>query len=149
MATDLAPDNPLKALGSHLGEEVSSAYERLSFTDACEAIFTLVRAGNKYIDDMAPWKLFKQGSQKEVEDVLYSVLESIRLSAYLLSPIVPRLSTKIYQQLGFTWDFDQWRSPLEQAEEFNRHQSWGQLGANQNLPPAQPIFTKLELPAEE
>lgn len=149
MATDLAPDNPLKALGSHLGEQVSSAYERLSFTDACEAIFTLVRAGNKYIDDMAPWKLFKQGSQKEVEDVLYSVLESIRLSAYLLSPIVPRLSTKIYQQLGFTWDFDQWRSPLEQAEEFNRHQSWGQLGANQNLPPAQPIFTKLELPAEE
>ena len=149
MATDLAPDNPLKALGSHLGEEVSSAYERLSFTDACEAIFTLVRAGNKYIDDMAPWKLFKQGSQKEVEDVLYSVLESIRLSAFLLSPIVPRLSTKIYQQLGFTWDFDQWRSPLEQAEEFNRHQSWGQLGVNQNLPPAQPIFTKLELPAEE
>lgn len=149
IATNLAPDNPLKALGSHLGEQVSTAYEKLSFTDACEAIFTLVRAGNKYIDDMAPWKLFKQGNQKEVEDVLYSVLESIRLSAYLLSPIVPRLSTKIYQQLGFTWDFDQWRSPLEQAEEFNRHQSWGQLGANQNLPPAQPIFTKLELPAEE
>ncbi|MEB3161470.1 MAG: methionine--tRNA ligase [Synechocystis sp.] len=145
-ATDLPPDNPLKVLGSQLGEQVSSAYEKLAFTQACDAIFTLVRAGNKYIDDMAPWKLFKQGNQREVEEILYSVLESIRLAGYLLSPIVPGLSTKIYQQLGFERDFDQWRSPLEQGEEFNRHQSWGHFTANHNLPPAQPIFSKLELP---
>lgn len=148
-ATDLPPDNPLKVLGTHLGERVSTAYEQLSFTDACDQIFTLVRAGNKYIDDMAPWKLFKQGSQKEVEEVLYSVLESLRLAAYLLSPMIPGLSGKIYQQLGFTWDFDQWRSPSEQSEEFQRHQSWGQISTNRNLPPAQPIFTKLELPEVE
>jgi methionyl-tRNA synthetase len=145
-ATDLPPDNPLKVLGSHLGEQVITAYEKLAFTQACEAIFTLVRAGNKYIDDMAPWKLFKQGNQREVEEVLYSVLESIRLAGYLLSPITPGLSTKIYQQLGFDRDFDQWRSPLEQGEEFNLHQSWGRFSAYAHLPPAQPIFSKLELP---
>ncbi|MEY2984242.1 MAG: Methionyl-tRNA synthetase [Cyanobacteriota bacterium] len=144
-ATDLAPDNPLKSLGGCLAAQVSDAYEALAFADACEAIFTLVRAGNKYIDDRAPWKLFKQGNQREVEEILYSVLESLRLAAYLLSPIIPGLSTKVYAQLGFDRDFDQWRSPLEQGEEFHRHQQWGQFPANLTLPPAEPVFSKLEL----
>lgn len=98
---DIPSDNPLKAMGLTLGEEVARAYESLAFSSGCEAILALVRACNKYIDDRAPWTLYKQGQQLEVEEVLYSVLESVRQAAYLLSPIIPNISTEIYRQLGF------------------------------------------------
>jgi hypothetical protein len=101
VGADIPSDNPLKAMGLTLGEEVARAYESLAFSSGCEAILALVRACNKYIDDRAPWTLHKKGQQLEVSEVLYSVLESVRLAAYLLSPIIPNISTEIYRQLGF------------------------------------------------
>lgn len=97
-------ENPLKAIGLTLGDKVTSAYESLAFSQGCEAILTLVRACNKYIDEQAPWTLYKQGQQEAVGQVLYSVLESVRLAAYLLSPVIPNISNDIYRQLGFELD---------------------------------------------
>jgi len=71
---------------------------------ACKKVLTLVRASNKFIDEQAPG-LYKQGQQ--VEQVLYAVLESVRLVAYLLSPIIPNVSSDIYKQLGFPTDFNE------------------------------------------
>lgn len=98
--------NPLKATGLKLGEKVAKAYEKLEFSSACEEILNLVRQCNKYIDEQAPWTLYKQGKQQAVEEVLYSVLESVRLAAYLLSPIIPSISTEIYNQLGYAIDLN-------------------------------------------
>jgi methionyl-tRNA synthetase len=143
----VAPENTLKAIGRELAERVTREYNALHFNQVCEEIFTLIRASNKFIDDSAPWSLFKQKQQAEVELVLYSVLESIRLSAYLLSPIIPSLSGKIYQQLGFSLDFE---APLsvDQVADHDKHCSWG-LPANQVLGVPEPIFTKLEIPLND
>ena len=158
-AEDISPDNPLKILGQKLGSEVDIAYNKLAFRDVCEAILTLVHSSNKYIDDLAPWTLFKQEKHSELAQVLYAVLESARLSAYLLSPIVPKISTDIYHQLGFDLDFDivtgnhisdnldkpelsvDRASPVENWE---HHLEWGVLTANHLLGEPHPIFTKLE-----
>ena len=140
---DYSADHPLKSIGSDLGDRVSRAYQNFQVAKACEAVLTLARAVNKYIDDSAPWKLFKQGNQTEVEQILYAVLESVRLSAYLLSPVIPNTSSKIYQQLGFDWDFN---SELEQ--DFPAHSKWGQLLPSQVLDKASPVFSKLELPSK-
>jgi methionyl-tRNA synthetase len=147
-ATDLAPDHPLRVLGTALPEKALTAYHHLAFHQVCEDVFALVRAGNKYIDDQAPWSLFKTGQQTAVEAVLYSVLESLRLAAYLLAPIIPNLSTKIYQQLGFSLDFNDWSSITQQAP-FPMHSQWGSFPLNSHLAPPQPIFSRLELPVEE
>ena len=40
-------------------------YEALDFRAAGEAALDLSRAGNKYMDDMAPWTLFKEGKIDE------------------------------------------------------------------------------------
>jgi len=159
-AEDISPDNPLKILGQKLGYEVDIAYNRLAFRDVCEAILTLVRSSNKYIDDLAPWTLFKQDKHSELAQVLYAVLESARLSAYLLSPIVPKISTDIYHQLGFDLDFDNVtgnhistdldKSKLlvdgaSAVENWERHLEWGVLTANHLLGEPRPIFTKLEI----
>ena len=68
-----------------------------------------MQASNKFIDEQAPWSLYKQGKQQEVEAVLYAVLESVRLAAYLLSPIIPNISSDIYQQLGWGINFNDQR----------------------------------------
>jgi methionyl-tRNA synthetase len=141
-------DHPLKAIGSDLSDRVTHSYDTLSFSQGCEEILTLIRASNKFIDDQAPWSLFKQGQQAQVEAVLYAVLESVRLSAYLLSPIIPNLSSSIYQQLGFSVDFNQ-ADEVNQIVPFKQHTQWGILAANRALPNPQPIFAKLELPIEE
>jgi methionyl-tRNA synthetase len=147
-SADYSSDHPLKSIGMNLGDHVSQAYQKLQFSQGCEEILTLVRASNKYIDDSAPWSLFKQAKQTEVEQILYSVLESVRLSAYLLSPIVPDLSNKIYQQLGFDWDFNQ-SIQAQNTKTFNIHSQWGKLSTNKTLGKASPVFSKLELLLED
>jgi methionyl-tRNA synthetase len=154
-AEDISPDNPLKILGQKLGSQVDLAYNSLAFSDACGAILNLVRASNKYIDDLAPWTLFKQDKHSELAEVLYAVLESARLSAYLLSPIVPKISTDIYQQLGLEVDFDlvcgniltSDSGALELPFDPELHLAWGLLKDNHLLGEPHPIFAKLEPPS--
>ncbi|MCY7321775.1 MAG: methionine--tRNA ligase [Phormidesmis sp. CAN_BIN36] len=144
---EVASDNFLKAVGLELGSKVVQAYSDLAFSNACDAILTSVRMGNKYIDEQAPWALYKQGKQADVEQVLYSVLESVRLAAYLLSPIIPNVSTQIYQQLGYSADFGDTRL-IEVSAIFPNHQTWGILPAKQVLGEPHPVFQKLDLPEE-
>jgi methionyl-tRNA synthetase len=145
VAADIAGDHPLKEIGSQLGDRVTQAYDSLAFSEACETILTLIRSCNKLIDDQAPWALYKQGQQQAVEQVLYTVLESVRLAAYLLSPIVPELSSNIYQQLGFSTHFND-KTQLNDSAPFNTHAQWGVLPPGQCLGEPRPVFPRLELP---
>lgn len=136
--------NPLKDLGHDLGDRVLQAYTALAFSEACEAILTLVRAGNKFIDDQAPWTLYKQGQLQSVGYTLYTVLEAVRLAAYLLSPVVPQVSTAIYQQLGFAADFVN-QTDIAQVAPFTTHAQWGVLPVGQPLGDPKPVFQRLEV----
>ncbi len=141
---DFSSDHPLKAIAEDLGEQVAQAYESLAFSQACEAVLTLVRASNKFIDDQAPWTLYKQGQKQAVEQVLYAVLESVRLSAYLLSPIIPNIASDIYQQLGFATNFND-KTQISITTPFTTHSNWGILSVNQQLGEPSPVFQRLEL----
>ena len=141
----LDAEHPLKTIGLDLGKRVTQAYESLAFHQACEETLILVRSCNKFLDDRAPWTLYKQGELKAVEEVLYVVLESVRLAAYLLSPIVPGLSTAIYQQLGFEVNFD---DPATGEDiSFECHSRWGHLDGDRPFQKPSPVFARLELPA--
>jgi methionyl-tRNA synthetase len=141
---NISGDNVLKAMSLNLGDRVAGFYEELAFSKACEAVLALVRAGNKFIDVQAPWSLYKQGQHETVGQVLYSVLESVRIASYLLSPIIPNISSAIYQQLGFSIDFND-RVTVNSLTNFATHSVWGALPANQTLGEAQPVFKRLEL----
>jgi len=147
---DIPETNPLKIMGSALGDRVTASYEALAFHDVCEAVLELVRLGNRYIDEQAPWTLYKLGKtdpqkHKEAEQVTYAILESVRLAAYLLAPIVPNISTRIYEQLGYSINFND--APLiDVSNVFITHSTWGILKSMQILGDAQPVFQKLELP---
>jgi methionyl-tRNA synthetase len=147
---DIPDTNPLKIMGSDLGDRVTASYEALAFHDVCEAVLELVRLGNRYIDEQAPWTLYKLGKtdsqkHKEAEQVTYSILESVRLAAYLLAPIVPNISTRIYEQLGYSVNFND-AFLIDVSNVFSTHSTWGILKPMQILGDAQPVFQKLELP---
>jgi methionyl-tRNA synthetase len=133
-------NNSLKETGKDLGEKVAYYYEELSFNKVCRECLALVQASNKFIDSQAPWKKFQSGDTQEVEEILYSVLDSVRLVAYLMYPIIPNLTQKIYQQLGYSPDFIDCcslSSPWQEAK-------WGTLPINQSIPEVSPVFQKIE-----
>lgn len=144
IAAAIEPDQPLKTWGITAGDRVAQAYDALAFNQVCEIALTLVRMGNKFLDEQAPWTLYKQGEQGAVEGILYAVLESVRLTAYLLSPIIPNLSTAIYHQLGFSVEFNDQRPGIELAP-YADHARWGLLSSQQQLREPHPVFQKLEL----
>jgi methionyl-tRNA synthetase len=137
------PDHCLASLGRVAGDRTSVCYQNLAFSQACEIALALVRAGNKYVDEQAPWKLYKQGEFEQVNQIIYAVLESVRLAAYLLSPIIPNMATEIYQQLGFESKFNCRKSVLEVLPAINHHH-WGTLAGGQILGVPQPVFQKIE-----
>ena len=137
-------ETALVELARSLGDRVTQSYEALAFSEAYEAILIVTRMGNKFIDEQAPWTLYKQGQQSTADHVLYTVLETVRLAAYLLSPVIPSVSNAIYQQLGFVVDFSD-QIQASQNLPFAVHAAWGALPPGQPLGDPQPVFQRLEL----
>jgi len=103
---------------------------------SCEKILELVWNCNKLIDETTPWKQFKAGKQEAVNETLYTLLESVRIAVYLLSPITPQLSISAYQQLGLTFDET---SPPDWS-----HANWGILESGKPISTPVPIFQRIE-----
>ena len=70
-----------------------------------------------------------------VKEIIYNVLESTRIIGLLLQPLLPKLSSKINEQLGSIYRNDiPWENQLK----------WGLLISNSSLPNPTPIISKLE-----
>ncbi|MBR0466638.1 MAG: methionine--tRNA ligase [Clostridia bacterium] len=69
--------------------------------DSVNTIMNLAKRCNKYIDETTPWLLAKDENGKErLNDVLFNLLNCIRLLAVMLYPVIPESSDKIMAQLG-------------------------------------------------
>ena len=85
-------------------ESSLQAFESYRFKDALESIWELVRALNKLIDDEKPWALNKGKEEGDAErlDSFFSVsFHVLRKILGLLSPVMPSISEKIYQQIQY------------------------------------------------
>lgn len=84
-------------------ETIKKYYELMDSyhnADACDAVMSLAKRCNKYIDETAPWALAKDESKKaELNKVLYNLLECIRLIGIMLSPVIPDSAKSIEAQL--------------------------------------------------
>ena len=64
--------------------------------DACATILDIAKRCNKYIDETMPWALAKDETQKDrLNDVLYNLLDLIKIIGTLLKPIMPETAEKI------------------------------------------------------
>ena len=82
-------------------KEYSRLMDGFRLADAADAVMSLARASNKYIDDTMPWALAKDEAKRErLNDVLYTLLEAIRFLAVLISPLMPETAEKMFTQLN-------------------------------------------------
>ena len=96
--TDL--DNEVIAFLNKVDEEVDSKVEALNIPSALSLIFARLERLNKYIDETAPWALAKdEANRGRLNDVLYTILEGIRICAVELEAFIPSTSKRIYEQL--------------------------------------------------
>ncbi len=75
---------------------IEGKFGELELHHALDGVWSFVRACNKYINDKEPWKL----EGEELTDVLYNLLEGLRVISILIRPFMPETSGKISKQLG-------------------------------------------------
>jgi methionyl-tRNA synthetase len=115
-------------------QAVDAQMDELAFNKALQAIWELVGAANKYIDDTAPWSLAKDPNQRErLGTVMYNLLEGTRIIALLVKPFMPDTGAKILSILG-----------TDRALELEGHDAWGGLKAGTAIEKAAPLFPRIE-----
>jgi len=115
--------------------EVDRLMGELGFNKALQVIWELVRAGNKYIDDTAPWTLAKDEGQRErLGTVMYNLMEAQRLIALLVAPFMPDTGEAMLSILGC----DPSQTRLEGAD------TWGGIPPGNAIAKAQPLFPRIE-----
>ena len=76
--------------------KINTNMSRFELHLALSEIMNFVKACNAFVNEKEPWKLTGERQEK----VLYSLADSLRLCAVLLSAFVPSTSKKILGQLG-------------------------------------------------
>jgi methionyl-tRNA synthetase len=113
--------------------QVESHMDDLAFSKALQSIWEVVAAGNKYIDESAPWALAKDPAQQQrLGTVMYCLLESQRLVYSVLNAFMPATAVKALGYLG--------RSEPPQEQDLQ----WGGLAAGTRITKAEPLFPRIE-----
>ncbi len=73
-----------------------------NISTALDHCYNVVEAANGFVDIMTPWVLAKEESNENLlKNVLANLLNSIRLSSWMLKPIMPNTIAEVENQCGF------------------------------------------------
>ena len=127
------PDGDLLATVADTVAKYQPLMDGYRLSDAADAVFTMLRRANKYIDETMPWALAKDESKKaRLGTVLYNLLEIIRVAAVLLTPFIPDTAKAIFAQISADAD------TLESVQTFGALRPGVVLGA------ASPLFARVD-----
>jgi methionyl-tRNA synthetase len=119
-----------------LAPKVLGRYSELDFSGALTEIWSLVGQFNQAIVQVEPWSLAKDPARRgELEAFLYRLVESVRLVAVLVSPVMPRAASRIFGTLG-----------LGEREPGSADLGWGRLEPGAPLGSVAPLFPRVERP---
>jgi len=94
-------DKKLRLEFEALKEKTIKFYEDYALNRALEEIWSYINSVNKYLAVNEPWKLSKDESKrKRLGRILYQAAAALRTIAYLLFPVMPESSDKIWSFLG-------------------------------------------------
>ena len=93
-------DHELILNTNDLFDKVNNFMNDLKINEALEEIFKLLDKCNKYIDKNEPWNLYKNNNLKRLEDVLYIILENIKVVSILLEAFIPSTSSRIKKMIN-------------------------------------------------
>jgi methionyl-tRNA synthetase len=116
--------------------------------DALAALWSLVEAANKLVDDAKPWDLNKaakagdEAAATHLREVLGTLVEASRLVGLAMAPFMPDAAPRVLAQLGYDYGY---------AEDGNGgppildELRWGaRAGETGRVAAAEPLFPRLE-----
>jgi methionyl-tRNA synthetase len=114
------------------------AMTTFDFPTALAGAWDHVKRANKYIEEISPWKVAKEGDagREKLATCLYSLMESLRITALSIAPYMPFTATSIWNQLGYNDNVHQ--HSLTETEE------WGKIPVGQKIAKGQPLFPRIE-----
>src|SRR5690606_29448009 len=81
--------------------KVSELLDRAELTQALDVIWVLVRRLNRFVEETRPWELAKDEADPErLDEVLYNLVEGLRVTTLLLVPYLPRTAETLLAALG-------------------------------------------------
>jgi methionyl-tRNA synthetase len=121
-------------------EESIAAMDAAQIASALDKALEIVIRSNVAIETAAPWKMVKDPAKGDHLDLLlYSLGESIRIVAILISPVLPKAAHGIFDQLNWKMDLSgkEERFRLEDAK-------WGGLPNGHVVGKPVPLFPRIE-----
>ena len=139
-AVDKALQLNLEADAARAITEFEQSMEGFEFHKGLGAVWAFIGRLNKCIDVSAPWELAKrQSTRKELECVLYNLLEGLRVIAGLIYPVMPDTARDMQRHLGLDPD-----TPFYLLERIGR---WKSLAAGIQLRKGKSLFPRVEMKA--
>jgi methionyl-tRNA synthetase len=120
-------------------EQYADAFSSHSLEEALEHAVYLAKLCNLQIETSAPWKMAKDKSIELLNGLLYGLIESLRVSAILISPVLPKAAHGIFDQLNWKMELSgkEERFALKDAE-------WGKLPDGHVVGKPVPLFPRIE-----
>ena len=83
--------------------EYKNLMDKYKLSEALAKTFELVNFANKYIDEVKPWVLSKDITQKNnLASFLYELIEIIRIVSVMIYPFMPETPERILSQFGLS-----------------------------------------------
>ncbi|MDH3956973.1 MAG: methionine--tRNA ligase subunit beta, partial [Desulfobacteraceae bacterium] len=112
--------------------------KRFAFNKAIVAIWEFISHMNKYIDLTTPWVLAKKkSSRKQLEVVIYNLLESLRIISGLIYPIMPETAEAMQKHLGI--------DSKKQSFSIDVLKRWKTLMPGTRVPKSITLFPRIDL----
>ncbi len=128
-----ALDEEISALALKTVADVDRCFNEYKISDSVEAILTLARRLNKYIDETMPWALAKSEETKpRLGTVLYNLLEGIRYLGILLTPYMPEAAASILKQLN------------TDVVSYDSLKEFGGIKVGESVGTATPLFARID-----
>ena len=136
---DGSEDDELITMAGNLFKSYEEHMDRYAFQNALADIFRVTSRANKYIDETTPWILAKDESKKSrLAAVLYNLLETVRICAILLTPVMPESCAVILTQTG---------AP-DESKTYESATSFGALPKTAAVTKGEILFPRLDIAKE-
>jgi methionyl-tRNA synthetase len=109
--------------------EYFSLVDNYNLSGGLEAVWGIIDYMNNYIQVKTPWKL--EGENEKLDEVLFNLLEAIRIATLMLAPYLPYVSKKVLDYLNF---------PVSTFDDL----SWGKFRTGSHIEKFAPIFPRIE-----
>lgn len=137
-----AVEADLRAVAQAAAGNYLAAMAAMEFQAALFATWELVRRANRYVEEKSPWSLAAAGSgaREELRAALYHLLESCRLIALQIAPVMPEKAEAMWRALGLTGRAAGGRFPADLAWRTR----WQPGAASGTVVPGEPLFPRIQ-----